>query len=83
MCNGQLDAAPHELAGCQADRARVFITDALEIMKPESIKLTPKRKAALQRIARRTGSLSVRTARPGPSWRTLINRIADGDLHVI
>ena len=51
-------------------------------MIQKSIKLTAAREAALVKIAVRTKSFSVRTAKPGPSWRTLINRIADGELRV-
>jgi hypothetical protein len=50
----------------------------------ESIPLTLAQWQALDRVATETGSLAERGENAGyPSWRTLLRRIADGDLRVI
>ena len=58
------------------------MTDA-ENTKRESIPLTPEQWAALERIAAETNSTADRGPTTGrPSWRSLLRRIADGELIV-
>ena len=48
-------------------------------MKPESIKLSEDRKAALEAVAEEVGAVNRRGTEAGkPSWRALLYAIADG-----
>lgn len=51
-------------------------------MKRESLKLSAEQWAALETMARQTESVATTTAEKRPSWRTLIRRLADGELSV-
>ncbi len=51
-------------------------------MKRESLKLSGDQWAALEKLARKTKSVARTTADKQPSWRTLIRRIADGEVKV-
>lgn len=50
-------------------------------MKPEAIKLSDERKAALEAVAAEVGALNTRGTEAGkPSWRALLYQIADGSV---